>query len=291
MSEELESVPAPREDLREAIARHRRAAWRVTAMCNLAYGVLAVVVAVGLAPLLYGIVGIALDAVNLVIPTPNLLHYAAQELDSAALARATGAHRAWLISVAALPGLLVLTFAAHSVRRALAYSIVLQSVDKGRSARRGDLAEARVVHTLEEMAIAAAIPTPRAAFLDGSVNGAAVGTHIDRAAVLLGAQLSLVLTRSQLQGVSAHLVASIANGDMAIGLRTACTAGVFSLLHRLGLDVLARLHSRDAFRSNLRLLRALVRPNAAVSNSFSPRCRAHPNHPYAAHRRLRPATR
>jgi hypothetical protein len=62
-----------REDLFAAIARHRRAAWQVTAVCALAYLLLALVVAIPMAPLLYSLVGLDLDLINLIIPTPDLL--------------------------------------------------------------------------------------------------------------------------------------------------------------------------------------------------------------------------
>ena len=116
----------------------------------------------------------------------------------------------------------------------------------------------------KEMAIAANIPAPRVRFIDGSLNGAAFGIDIGDATVLIGDGLAATLTRSQMQGVAAHLVASIADGDMAIGLRTACTVGVYSLVHRLGLDVLTSMQKAEALRSACRLLRALMLPSAAA---------------------------
>ncbi len=256
-----------REDFRDAVARHRRTAWRVTAVCAVAYAVVGVVVAIGLAPLLYGIIGVALDAVNRVIPTPDILHYASQQLDSSALARASVAHRIWLFAMASLPGIVVLTIAARILRRALLQSPLYQSGEAvGRAASTNNLTEVQLVHAVEEMAIAANMPAPRVRFIDGSLNGAAFGIDVGDATVLIGAGMAATLTRSQMQGVAAHLVASIADGDMAIGLRTACTVSVFSFVHRLGLDVLASMDNAEAFRSAVRLLRALIFPSAGNVN-------------------------
>jgi Zn-dependent protease with chaperone function len=133
----------------------------------------------------------------------------------------------------------------------------------GRAASTSNLTEVQLAHAVEEMAIAANIPAPRVRFIDGSLNGAAFGIDIGDATVLIGDGLAATLTRSQMQGVAAHLVASIADGDMAIGLRTACTVGVYSLVHRLGLDVLTSMQKAEALRSACRLLRALMLPSAA----------------------------
>lgn len=61
-----------RADFFAAIARHRRAAWRVTAVCALAAAVLALVVALLTAPLWFALIALAFDAVNLVRPAPNV---------------------------------------------------------------------------------------------------------------------------------------------------------------------------------------------------------------------------
>jgi Zn-dependent protease with chaperone function len=199
-----------------------------------------------------------------VIATPDILHYASQQLDSGALAHATVAHRLWLFVMAALPGIVVLAIAARILRRAVLQSPLYRSGEGvGRAASMHNLTEVQLVHAVEEMAIAADIPTPRVRFIDGSHNGAAFGIDIGDATVLIGSGMAATLTRAQMQGVAAHLVASVAEGDMAIGLRTACTVGVFSLIHRLGLDVLASMEKAEAFRSAQRLLRALLYPSAA----------------------------
>jgi hypothetical protein len=57
--------PAERESFFDAIERHRRASWRVTAVCALAIAILTLVLAVLLAPLLICLAGLAVDLVKL----------------------------------------------------------------------------------------------------------------------------------------------------------------------------------------------------------------------------------
>src|SRR5689334_4213245 len=64
---------AERESFFDAISRHRRAAWRVTAVSVFASACVAFVVAVLLSPLFYSILALACDIANLVVPTTNLV--------------------------------------------------------------------------------------------------------------------------------------------------------------------------------------------------------------------------
>ena len=72
---------ADRESFLSAITRHRRASWRVTAACAAGVIVLAVVVAILMAPLLYCLIGLAFDAINLVTPTPDLMGWLGRLID------------------------------------------------------------------------------------------------------------------------------------------------------------------------------------------------------------------
>src|ERR1043166_1446423 len=81
---ELDAVPrgtwttftaAEREDFFNAIAHHNRAAWRVTAACAAAYTILGLVISLLMAPLLYCVIGLAVDLANLATPVPDLLGY------------------------------------------------------------------------------------------------------------------------------------------------------------------------------------------------------------------------
>jgi Zn-dependent protease with chaperone function len=80
-----------------------------------------------------------------------------------------------------------------------------------------------------------------------------------QATVMVGQSLFVSLDRAQMQGIAAHLIASIADNDMKIGMRTASVLGVFALLTRLSVNLL----DKDSFAASRHLLRALCVPTAA----------------------------
>src|SRR6478736_5803547 len=73
--------PADREMFDAAIARHRRASWRVTAACAVAVAALALVVAIHMAPLLYCTIALLFDLVNIATPAPDLMGWLARQID------------------------------------------------------------------------------------------------------------------------------------------------------------------------------------------------------------------
>src|ERR1043166_3084259 len=64
---------AERESFSDALPRHRRASWRVTAASSFANLIVAVIVAAMMAPLFYAVICLGLDLLNLVHHTPNLV--------------------------------------------------------------------------------------------------------------------------------------------------------------------------------------------------------------------------
>jgi Zn-dependent protease with chaperone function len=238
-----------REDFFDAIARHRRAAWRVTAVCALG----------ACAPLLYCLLGLALDVVNRVVPMPNLLGYAGRVVDTFVDPKPGIPPALWALPLAALPGLVVFALAIHTLRRAFRHSPLFdQTAIVGRRPNAGVLAEQRIENTIEEMALAAGIPTPRVMIIEGGANAAAFGPDEAHATVLIGTGLLESLNRDEMQGVAGHLVSSIADGDMTIGLRTALTLGLFGLFARLGTG----WTDRQEFAATVKLVRALLAPSA-----------------------------
>lgn len=223
-----------RQSFLEVAARHRRAAWRVTAACAVAALLMGLIASVLLAPVLFCAVLLLLDLVNLAVPVPDLptvLRTLLQPLAPRDGGRVPG--DVLLLAVAALPGLLLLAFGWHAIGRALRRSAYFclgePSALGARPPDRDALAERRVANTVEEMAVAAALPAPRVLIVDGGPNAAAIGRDEAHATVLVGSAL-LALPRAQVQGVAAHAVGSIANGDMAAGLRVARLLAVFGLL-------------------------------------------------------------
>jgi Zn-dependent protease with chaperone function len=249
-------TPADRESFFTAIARHRRAAWRVHAISVIASGIVAFVVALLLSPLFYVALSLLCDLANLIVPTINLAGLTFARIsplmdDPAAV---TAAQWLELAAVAAIPGLIFMLGVLFVTRRAVILSGMLDGVQFNVVAPNSlELEEQRFRNVVGEMAIAAGLAEPRVLIADWpSQNGAVFGANDGRAVVVVSRQLIHAVDRAQLQGIAAHLVGSIANGDMAIGVRVATTLGLFGLIARLGGAFTQRA-------SMARLMRALAR--------------------------------
>ncbi len=80
-----------------------------------------------------------------------------------------------------------------------------------------DLEEKQLVNLVEEMAIAAGVTPPRVMLLDeAAVNAAVVGYAIDDCNLVVTRGLLRSLDRNETQGVIAHLIGSVGNGDLKI---------------------------------------------------------------------------
>ena len=84
-----------------------------------------------------------------------------------------------------------------------------------------DLAERRVLNVVEEMAIAAGTPVPDVYLLsdERSINAFAAGRTPSDAVIGVTKGTAQLLTRDELQGVVAHEVSHVLNGDMRLNLR------------------------------------------------------------------------
>jgi Zn-dependent protease with chaperone function len=250
-----------RETFLAAIARHRRASWRVTAACAAAVAILAVVVAILMAPLFYCLISLAFDVVNLVTPTPDLMGRLFRQIDALTSSKhASAADVVRLALIASLPGLALMGLAACALHRLWKVSPLFNAgAVPGRAPDRGVLAEARLADVVEEMATAAGIGTPRVIIVPGGVNAAACGRDAAHVTVLATEALVEDASRDQLEGAIAHVVGSVVNGDMTIGLRVTTTLSLFGLVARVG----SALTDRRAIRSTARLWRLLVAPTSA----------------------------
>jgi Zn-dependent protease with chaperone function len=251
---------AERESFFTAIARHRRAAWRVSLVCGLCAVILALVMAVLLSPLLYCVIGLAVDLLNLFIPMPDAMAFFGHAVDRLVEGGpATAIDVIGVMALAAIPGLLLMALAGMVLRRALRTSPLFDAgAVPGRAPGRDVLAEQRVANVVEEMALAAAIPVPRVLIVPGGVNAAAYGRDQAHTTILIGEALPATLNREQMQGAVAHLIGSIADEDMKIGLRAATALALFALMARLT----TALTDRGAWHSTTQLLRALMLPTA-----------------------------
>jgi len=231
-------TPAERESFFDAIARHRRAAWRVTFVSRAVNLVVALVVAVLMSPLFYAALALALDVLNLAVPAPNLVPSVGHALDQVLNAPGKMSVGDWIqfSFFAALPGLLWMALVLNALRRVLNLSM---SFDSGELAAHAPdptvLAEQRFGNVVGEMAIAAALPAPRVFIVDSPiVDAVAFGTDERQSTIVVSQGLLRLLNRAQMEGVAASLVAAIADGDMKIGVHAALSLNLFSLIARLG---------------------------------------------------------
>jgi heat shock protein HtpX len=93
--------------------------------------------------------------------------------------------------------------------------------------------EQQLLNIVEETAIAAALPVPPVYVLDAQeINAFAAGLTPDKAAVTVTKGTLNLLNRDELQGVIAHEIGHIRNGDMTISLRLAAMLmGFFFVLY------------------------------------------------------------
>jgi len=261
--------PAERESFFDAITRHRRAAWQVSAVSIAASVIVSLVVALLLSPLFYAALAFLYDIFNLLVPTPNLageiLDQLSPILDSPELVTAA---QGWeLAAMASVPGILFMAATLFVTRRAVMLSGMLEGVQFATVAPDAlRLEEQRLRNVIAEMAIAAGLAEPRLLIADWhSCNGAVFGANDGSAVIVVSRGLVETLDRAELQAVAAHLVGSIANGDMAIGVRVAATIGLFGLIARLGTAFTERA-------SLMRLVRkfaaATFRPTPASARAF-----------------------
>ena len=223
--------------------------------------VLTLVVAILMAPLLYSFLGLAFDVVNLLTPTPDVMTWMGRQIDSLVSSDSVTAARAARVGIlAALPGLGLMGSAAYALRRVWRTSPLFDTGDlPGRPPNRAVLDEERLANIVEEMAIAAGIPVPRVVIVPGGVNAAACGRDQAHVTLLVGEGLAGRVDREQLEGLLAHLVGSIANGDMTIGLRVTTTLALFGLVARVS----ASFTDRRSFRETAKLWRVFVAPTSA----------------------------
>ena len=231
-------TPAERESFYAAIARHRRAAWRVTFASRVINLAVALIVAVLMSPLFYGALALLLDLLNLIIPAPNLVPGIGHALDRVLNAPGKMSAAQWIQfgTLAALPGLVWMAFVLNAMRRVLGLCMAFDSVEM--AARPPDptvLAEQRFGNVVAEMAIAGGLPQPRV-FVAHSlvVDAVALGVDEQHSTIVISQGLLALLNRAQMEGVAANLIASIADGDMKIGVRAALSLSLFALIARLG---------------------------------------------------------
>jgi len=263
----LSFTPAERESFFASIARHRRGATYLGWLASACALLLAFVVSVLMAPLCYAIIGIVLDLVNLVVPMPDLIGRVTDSVSALIDSPEAISPARWLefLLLAALPGgclmLLMLHTLGRSMREAMAHD---PSIHGARAPNPAVLAEQQFANTVAEMAIAASVAAPQVWVAETeAVNAVAYGADERHANIVVSTGLLAGASRAELQGVAAHLVGSIANGDLGVGARFASLLGMFGLVARLS----DSFTDRGAAGRLGRLLLRSLRPGASAADA------------------------
>lgn len=223
--------PRDRESFFDAQARNRRATWRMSVLCGLGAALMGIPLALIITPLIYGVVLIIADLVNLFSPLPQAFWQQANEIAGAGM---IAFH--WLLQpgwpippvlafgtgVLLLPGisfsLLIWLGIGMMFRRSGTGGALLAL--KAREPSQAELKELRLADVVQEMAIAAGLNVPRIMLIDSpSCNAAVIGSTPEDARVVVTRGLVDDLSREELEAVLAHLIASIGNGDLRIAVR------------------------------------------------------------------------
>lgn len=239
-----------RESFFAAQVRHRAGARRWSLAAGAIVAVLALVIAMLLAPPAFVAIGLLLDVANLAVPTLDLFARAMDWGDR--LQRAAGvppAEIAAVLALVALPGLALLALGWWRLGRLAAthQQAALQSALGLRAPRGDDIEEIQLHNLVEEMAIAAGRSPPTLYLLDHlHCNLGLIGDD-DAAAVFVTRGVLDRLGRDQTQALVAQLIAALGNGDGRMAermLRLTEMVGLFMLLSEAPMSALAR----DALR-------------------------------------------
>lgn len=274
---------AERESFFAAIARHRRAAWQVSAVAGVGVSILAFVVATLTAPLFYALLGLVLDVINLIIPMPDLLGTVLTTLSEASDHPELVPTSRWvyLALVAALPGMIAVAGVLFTLRR------IVREAETGavqelalRPPNPADLTEQRLANVVAEMAIAANIQVPNVKIIDSdAVNAGVYGADEQTATVLISSGLLRDLDRARMQAIAGHLIGLIANGDVLQGMRVAQSLSLFGFVARLSDGIvdppawsrlwqtLREALKRGASSADARLILELTNPFGSVTSN------------------------
>jgi Zn-dependent protease with chaperone function len=213
-----------RESFFQAIARNRRAAFRVTLAGWLCGALFVTIFAVLTAPLLIGLLVLVVDLVNLLHPLPDLVALATPSVRALAHSRTNLPATRWaeILALLSVPGIILASLAMLALRRALSRCITLDAADCTRAPDQTRLAEQRLVNVVSEMALAAQIPEPEVCIAASpQINALIVGTDGGRLTLVATEGLLENFSREAMEGTVAHLIGSAANGDLRIARRFA----------------------------------------------------------------------
>ena len=255
--------PTDRTPFFEFQARNRRATWRLTLVYALVVGGCGFVSAIGFVANVFlalfalvfipAVVCLGLGALALLSPTTAGLARPLWEVGTIPLGFVGSlpsllpgdGHAVWVIGLI-LP--LVCWLTVRSVWLAAGVGHTLLAIG-ARPPVTGDLEEHQLVNVVQEMAIAAGIPPPEVRLLDAKVaNAAAVGRDLAASYVVVGRRLLDEFDREETEGLLAHLIGSIGNGDLRGAAQIHSLLYVLELLIVVILAPFARFPRRIAWR-------------------------------------------
>ncbi len=234
--------PRDRESFFEAQRRNRRATWRLSFVSVAAIVVMGIPLALTITPLLYAAALLVADIVSIWIPLPPALWRNAAELarygflviEWLGQPRTTNPQALALgAAVLLLPGTILsigLWLGINALFRRAGVGGALLAL-KAREPNPSALKELQLSDVVQEMAIAAGLPAPKIMLIDAhAANAAVIGTSPEDARIVVSVGLLECLTRDELEGALAHLVASIGNGDLRIAFRVTSVFETYGLL-------------------------------------------------------------
>lgn len=166
---------------------------------------------------------------------------------------------AWVVPVAVVVALMSVWMSFWS-----SDAIVLR-MTKARLVTRDEAPQ--LYNLVDEMCIASGLPMPRIAIVsDPAPNAFATGRNPEKAVIAFTTGILQVMDREQLQGVTAHELAHVANRDTMVAAVVTTTAGVLAILSDIGLRMLffRRSDSNNPVGMILGLVALILAPLAAL---------------------------
>ena len=253
--------PADRASFFAEQARHRRQTWRLTAVSTLAVVLAGLPLSLVVTPIIFLAIILLTKLASLVVPIPpavpelyrsvawaiGAIFNAVEASDRGPVPWSTVGAALLGAACLLLPGVLGM-LGLWTLLRRLFSGAGVGGLVIGLGAREPDptdLEERQLVNVVEEMAIAAGLPAPKVMLLDGQIaNAAVVGSGPDDAVVVVSRRLLDEMDRDETQGVLAHQIAAIGNGDLGIALSMVTVLRTFGLVNTL-LDALISSSARQ----------------------------------------------
>jgi Zn-dependent protease with chaperone function len=229
----------------EEQTRNRRTTWRLAAACGLAIVVMGIPLSIVLTPFAFALVLAIAHTLDLFFISAALqglmgvMAWIGAVLDYFLDGNGPQVSLASLflaVGLVLLPGMgtvAALWFSINSFFRHAGVGGVLMSLG-AREPRVADLEEQQLTNLVTEMALAARVSPPRVMLLDSPVaNAAAIGSSPEDATVIVSRRVLDECDREETQGIIAHLVGSIGNGDLRIAFLIGAVFLTFGLLTTL----------------------------------------------------------